>query len=198
MKNIVSIAILFLSLNAHAGFYLGAFGGKTWDDGDGIEKLEGSNLGFKFGWRWSWFALELSRSTFDMKTETGQAKDYFIEKGELSGASIDIIGRFFLFKYLSLFFGVSDVDSDDDIRLTNINGNPGNSFSSEGGSYSTGNIFGVGLHYPINYNFEIFGEYAKRKWDNLVDITGYSLPALGLSEWRVGVTWYWGSGERGK
>lgn len=189
------IFLISASLKANAGLLIGAFGGGAADTDDGIEQLKGSANGVKAGWRWNWIALEAQSVSYDLKTGTGQAENYYIEKGEISGNVFDFVLRFYPFRFLSLFGGVTEMSTVSDIELTNVNGNSGETLSREGETFSSGTLFGAGVHVPIGAGFELYGEYVVRSWKYLTDdLGGTDVPNLKINEWHAGLTWTWGGG----
>lgn len=196
LKFTLSIALISISISAKAGFIIGGFAGRANDNGDGIEKLQGSVAGMKVGWRWNWLALEYAKSKFDMRTEKGQSEDFYIQKAELKGTSSDILLRFYPIRFLSIAGGVSSLDLDGDILLTNVNGNPGDTISSSGSTYDSGTVIAAALHIPIGKGFELYGEFMQRKWSSMSSDLGITkTPDLILNEWHAGLVWQWGGGS---
>ncbi len=187
--------ILFVSPASHAGIVLGAFGGRSSDTDQGIEKLKGPIFGGKIGYRFGFIALEAAHTSYNLEAEKGQAEDYFIQKAEVKGNINDLMLRFYPFSFISLVGGISDVNFEADIQLTNVDGNSGSSINEKGDTlYSHGSFFGGGIHIPLGYGFEIYGEYIQRKLSSVMDGSlGVEVPDLKLNEWRAGITWTWGS-----
>ena len=191
---IIFALLLVLPLKSQAGLIIGAFGGKAFDNGDGIEKLEGTAAGFKTGWRWNWIALEIGQTYYDMKTDKGQAEDYYVNVAQLRGTSTDLMLRFYPWYFLSIGLGVSTLNMKSDILLTNVNGDPTSTIAASGdGYYDAGSIISLGLHLPIGNGFEVYGEIMRRKWESLApDFVTTKTPDLYLTEGRVGLSWEWG------
>jgi hypothetical protein len=193
MKFLLALLITF-SWTAHAGLVLGVYGGGASDRGSGIEKIKGSVVGGKIGYRWNWLALELARTSYNLSAKKGQADDYYIQKASVKGSVTDIGVRFYPFSFLSLTAGISSVDLDSDIQLTNVNGDPSQSISEDGSSYDSGSYWGAGLHLPIGKGFEIYGEYLQRTLKSSADgLMGIKVPNIALNEWHAGLTWTWES-----
>jgi hypothetical protein len=191
------VILIILPFNVQAGLVLGAYGGQSQDNGQGIEKLKGSVSGAKIGWRWNWLALEVAQNRFNLKTKPGQLDDFYVQKAVLKGSGTDIMLRFYPFYFLSIVAGITTLDLDGDIRLTNVNGNPSSTVTAEGDIYDNGSLFGIGLHLPIGKGFEIYGEYIRRKWSSMATDLGLeNTPDLALSEWHAGLTWTWDTHSR--
>lgn len=190
--------IFILPLKANAGLVLGAYGGQAQDNGDGIDKLKGSVVGGKIGWRWRWLALEVARSQFNMETKPGQRDDFYVQKAELKGSGTDLMLRFYPFSFLSIVGGVTTLNTKGDIQLTNIGGDSSRSASLDGDLYDAGSLIGIGVHIPIGKGFEIFGEYLRRKWTSVVPTMGEPTPDLVLTEWHAGLTWTWDTSSNRK
>lgn len=161
--------LLFNNLNSFAessnyGFYAGINGGQANDTGKGIEEMKGSAYGVNLGYRWIHWALELGYSKYDLKAERGQSDDFFIDKGEMDASSIDILVRGFLFKYITLAFGYNIVSSEEDIQLTNVEGDSSSTFESKGGTSYDGTFFQAGIVLPLLRNFDIWLLYQNRNW----------------------------------
>lgn len=193
LKSFIVTLLFLLSSDSFGGFFLGGYGGNAFDNGEGIEKLEGSALGLKAGWRWKWLALELAQTSYDLETKKGQTDDFFVEKAELKGSGTDLMLRFYPFSYLSFVAGITSLDLEADIVLTNVDGDPSRTASASGdGFYTDGNVLGVGLHLPIGESFEIFGEFLRREWTSLSIGLESDTPDLLIHEWHIGLVWYWG------
>lgn len=190
--------IIILPLKANAGLVLGAYGGQAYDNGDGIDKLNGSVTGGKIGWRWNWLALEVGQSYFNMKSKAGQRDDFYVQKAELKGAGTDLMLRFYPVSFLSVVAGLTTLNLNGNIELTNIDGDSSRSASMDGDLYDNGSLFGIALHIPIGKGFEIFGEILRRKWTSLAPTIGEPTPDLALTEWHAGLTWTWDTKGRSK
>lgn len=196
-----NLALMFLfcffSFDSLGGVVLGVHGGSSSDTGKGIEKLKGPVYGGKLGYRFGFISLEYAHTSYNLKSDQGQAKDYYIDKAEIKGNVNDLMLRFYPFSFVSLVGGFSQVDFDADIQLTNINGDPSSSISEKGSTlYSHGHFLGGAIHIPLGAGFEIFGEYVQRKLSSSLDGTfGYEVPDLKLNEWHAGITWTWGGGK---
>lgn len=168
MKAIFLLLALFsqsvISATENYGFYAGLNGGQANDTGKGIEEVKGSAFGATLGYRWVNWALELGYSKYDLKAERGQADDFYIDKAELDATSVDILLRSFLFKYITFAFGMNFVGSDEDVKLTNVNGNASSTFESLGETSYSGTFFQAGLVLPMLRNFDIWLLYQKRTW----------------------------------
>lgn len=196
IRLIFLMMIFVLPLKANAGLVLGAYGGQAQDNGEGIDKLKGSLVGGKVGWRWNWLALEIAKNQYKMKSKPGQRDDFFVQKAELNGSATDISLRFYPFSFLSIVGGITTLSTKGDIQLTNIDGDPSRSATLDGDLYDAGSLFGIGVHIPVGKGFEFFGEYIRRRWTSIVPSIGEPTPDLVLGEWHVGLTWTWDTNSR--
>lgn len=153
-----------MAANSNYGFYAGLNAGQGNDTGKGIEEMKGLAYGASLGYRWVKWAVELGYSKYDFKAERGQSDDFFIDKAELDATSIDFLVRTFVFRYLTFAFGLNMVSSDENILLTNVNGNPTSTFESEGESGYGGTFFQVGIVLPMLRNFDVWVLYQNRTW----------------------------------
>jgi hypothetical protein len=194
---VISAVLFFVSFTSRAGVVLGGYAGQSSDTDHGIEKLKGSLVGGKIGYRWGFIALEIAHTSYNLKSKTGQADDYYINKAEIKGGINDLMVRFYPFSFISLVAGYSQANLNTDIQLSNVNGDPTSSVSEKGSSlFDSGSLWGAAIHIPLYQGIEIFGEYVQRKLSSALDGTmGSEIPDLKLNEWHAGITFTWGQGK---
>lgn len=153
-----------MAANPNYGFYTGLNGGQANDTGKGIEEMKGLAYGLNFGYRWYYWALELGYSKYDLKAERGQSDEFFIQKAEMDASSFDVAVRTFLFRYFTFAFGINSISSDEDIILSNINGNASSTFQSKGETDYSGTFFQLGIVLPMLRNLDVWLLYHNRTW----------------------------------
>lgn len=197
MRLFMLLVFLIFPLTSTAGLVLGIHGGQGKDNGKGIENFNGPLYGGRIGWRWNFFSLEYAMSSYSLSAKRGQSKDFFIDRAKADGSVSDILARFYLFKYVSLFAGITSLSLDFDIHLTNVKGDSSRSITSEGDSYTSGSILGAGVHIPFGKGFEVFGAYAIRKWNPIGSEVGLNdeAPSIAIHEWHAGLLWHWDTGR---
>lgn len=179
MKKLRLVLLLFTFLfatgsfakdDSNYGLYVGAGGGYASDDGEGGEKLKGPIYNAVLGYRWIHWALEVGLTKASLKSDGGvvEKMGYLlsIDKAEVEATSIDYMLRFFLFRYFTLGVGYNSTKASHDIRVSNVNGNPGETFIFKDDVDYSGSILQAGLVLPLFSYLDLQLLYELRSWVN--------------------------------